>query len=152
MTFWPLWDFSALPMSLFGPANVTFWPWGCFLPVAPSPANWKIKIKIESNLKGTIKINFNDTDNRRNTTQLVAKACWSIQTRDPITYRADLRGIPKQFEFAALASCQQTDWCYFYCQSLCKKSICIIDVLIIHKISRWQLVYTKDSNYPCDRK
>ena len=31
---------------LFGPANVTFWtcqcdfrPWGCFLPVAPSPAN-----------------------------------------------------------------------------------------------------------------
>ena len=36
---WPLCDFSALPMSLFGPANVTFRPWGCSLPVAPSPAN-----------------------------------------------------------------------------------------------------------------
>ena len=31
---WPLCDFSALPMSLFGPANVTFRPWGCSLPVA----------------------------------------------------------------------------------------------------------------------
>ena len=48
-------------------------------------------------------------------TQPVAKACWSITTRDPIVYRADLRGIPKQFEFAALASCQQTDWWYFHC-------------------------------------
>ena len=28
-------------------------------------------------------------------TQPVAKACWSITTRDPIVYRADLRGITK---------------------------------------------------------
>ena len=29
VTFWPLCDFSALPMSLFGPANVTFWNCQC---------------------------------------------------------------------------------------------------------------------------
>ena len=51
---------------------------------------------------------------RLQATQTVAKACRST-TRDPIVYRADLRGNHKQFEFAALSSCQQTEWCYFHC-------------------------------------
>ena len=59
---------------LFGPANVTFWtrqcdfrPWGCSLPVTPSPAANKKYIAIDQRLKGTIKINFNVTNKRRNT-------------------------------------------------------------------------------------